>query len=67
MGHSKVTADKKIEIKTLIEIGFCQRQVARDSNVSQTCVAHMSKKGRKKPSTEDDGRPHVANTGSFFA
>ncbi|CAF2034593.1 unnamed protein product [Rotaria magnacalcarata] len=49
MGHSKVTADKKIEIKTLLEIGFCQRQVARDSNVSQTC-------GRKKPSTEDDDR-----------
>ncbi|CAF4587532.1 unnamed protein product, partial [Rotaria socialis] len=44
MGRSKVTADKKIEIKTLLEIGFCQRQVARDLHVSQTCIAHVSKK-----------------------
>ncbi|CAF4934189.1 unnamed protein product, partial [Rotaria socialis] len=69
MGRSKVTADKKIEIKTLLEMGFCQRQVARDLHVSQTCVAHVSKKlkqnlplsnsigqGRKKASTQDDDR-----------
>ncbi|CAM2729429.1 unnamed protein product [Rotaria socialis] len=67
--RSKVTADKKIKIKTLLEIGLCQRQVARDSNVSQTCVAHVSKKlkqnlplsnsigqGRKKASTQDNDR-----------
>jgi hypothetical protein len=44
MGRVQITLQKKIEIKTLLQIGFSQRTVARESNVSQKCVFGVSKK-----------------------
>ena len=37
MGHGKITRQKKIDIKALLEIGLSQRQVAQVFNVSQKC------------------------------
>ena len=44
MGRVKITLQKKIEIKTLLETGLSQRQAARVSKVSQKCVIGVSKK-----------------------
>ena len=68
MDQVKRTLDKKIEIKTLLNTGFSQRQVAKFVRVSKKCVLGVSNKlkqdlplsnatgqGRKKAtkSTED--------------
>ena len=67
MARGKITHQKKIEIKALLEVGLSQRQASRMSNVSQKCVFDVSKKlkqdlplansvgqGRRKATT-----PHV--------
>ena len=69
MGRGKITHQKKILIKALLEVGLSQRQAARVSNVSQKCVFGVSKKlkqdlplsnsvgqGRKKATTPHDDR-----------
>ncbi|CAF2111022.1 unnamed protein product, partial [Rotaria magnacalcarata] len=69
MGHVKVTLQKKIEIKTWLDTGLSQREVARRSGVSQKCVFGVSSKvkknltlsnaagqGRKKATTPADDR-----------
>ncbi|CAM4851434.1 unnamed protein product [Rotaria magnacalcarata] len=48
MGRVKVTHDKKVAIKTLLETGLSQRAVARLSNVSQKCVFGVSNKLKQK-------------------
>ena len=69
MGRSKITHQKKLEIKALLEVGLSQRQAAQVSNVSQKCVYGVSKKlkqdlplsnsvgqSRKKVTTPHDDR-----------
>ena len=69
MGRGKITHQKKIEIKALLEVGLSQQQAARVSNVPQKCVFDVSKKlkqdlplsnsvgqGRRKATTPHDDR-----------
>ena len=44
MGRAKVTINKKIEIKALLDYGISQRRVTTALGVSKKCVYHMSKK-----------------------
>ena len=49
LGRVKVTLMKKIEIKTLLNMGLSERQVARFSGVSKKCVCGDSNKLRYYP------------------
>jgi transposase len=69
MGCAKVPLEKKIEIKTLLEVGFSQRRIAKTLGISKTCVSGVAQKvkqnlpltnlpgqGRKMASTATDDR-----------
>ena len=69
MGRGKVTIQTKVQIKSLFENGFGQREIVRRLNISQKCVfgvVHKVKKnlpikdlagqGRKKATTEAEDR-----------
>ena len=43
MGRVKITHQKKVETKALLEVGLSQRQAARVSNMPQKCVFGVSK------------------------
>ena len=44
MGRAKVTINKKIEIKALLDYGISQRRVTTTLGVSKKCVYNVSKK-----------------------
>ncbi len=44
MGRAKVTLEKKIEVKALLNKGFSQRHIAKTLGVSKTCVYCVAKK-----------------------
>ncbi|CAF4791147.1 unnamed protein product [Rotaria magnacalcarata] len=48
MDRVKVTHEKNVAIKTLLETGLSQRAVAQLSNVSQKCVIGVSNKLKQK-------------------
>ncbi|CAF4709667.1 unnamed protein product, partial [Rotaria socialis] len=64
MGRVKVTHDKKVAIKTLLETGLSQRAVAQLLNVSQKCVFGVSNKLKQKlPLSNTPGQgPKKAST-----
>jgi transposase len=47
MGRAKVSLEKKIEIKALVEAGFSQRGVAKQLGVSKNCVLGIAHKLKK--------------------
>ena len=63
---AKISSEKKIEIKALLQVGLSQRYIGKTLNVSKTCVWSVTKKiylfsnsrgqGRKKASTTIDDR-----------
>ena len=44
MGSEKVSLEKKIEIKTLLQAGFSPRYIGKTFSVSKTCVWSVAKK-----------------------
>lgn len=53
-GENKLTDEKAMEIKTIVEAGTSIRQAARDHNVSEGTIHSMWKAIEKRANTEPE-------------